>query len=46
MESKYLSLLKNQTWKLETLPPNQASVSCKWVLKGNHPNGTKSQYKV
>ncbi len=46
MESEYLSLLKNQTWKLETLPPSQTSVSCKWVLKRNHPNGTISQYKV
>jgi hypothetical protein len=46
MESKYFSLLKNQTWKLETLPPSQSSVSCKWVLKRNYPNGRISQYKV
>jgi len=47
MESKYVSLLKNQTWRLEILPPNQSCVSCKWVLKRKyHLDGTISGYKA
>jgi len=36
MESKYVSLLKNQTWRSKILPPNQSCVSCKWVEKRNN----------
>jgi hypothetical protein len=47
MESKYVSLLKNQTWRLKLLPPNQSCVSCKWVLKRKyHLDGIISGYKV
>ncbi len=47
MESECFSLLKNQTWRLETLPPSWSNVSCKWVWKRTyHLDGTIFQYKV
>lgn len=33
MNSKYKSLIDNQTWDLVNLPPNKSLISTKWIFK-------------
>jgi hypothetical protein len=33
MEQEMNLIQKNQTWRLEDLPPNKVPITCKWVYK-------------
>lgn len=47
MESEYNALLKNHTWSVVPLPPNQVPVGCKWVFKVKYKaDGTLDKHKA
>jgi len=38
-DDEYASFLKNETWQLDDLPPNNTPINCKWILqKKNNSN--------
>jgi hypothetical protein len=47
LDVEYQSLIFNNTWRLEDLPPNQSMVTCKWLFKCKyHVVGTIAKYKA
>ena len=47
VQSKYDSLLKNNTWSLVDLPPGQKPVECKWVFTvKKNMNGNIEKFKA
>lgn len=46
MKLEYNSLLINETWTLNKLPPHRKPIGCKWVCKlKKNPNGSINKYK-
>ena len=47
MQSEYVSLMKNDTWKLVKLPENRNTIGCKWVFKiKRNADGSIDRYKA
>lgn len=47
VQSKYDSLMRNETWKLTPLPPGRKTVSNKWLFKCKlNPDGTIARFKA
>lgn len=47
MKSEYDSLMKNDTWVLNTLPPDRKPIRCKWVYKfKENADGSINKYKA
>ena len=46
-DSKYQSLLQNETWQLVELPKGKNVIGCKWVFKvKRNAEGDVSRYKA
>lgn len=47
IQEEYDALIKQHTWTLVPLPPDENLVSCKWILKlKKHANGTIARHKT
>lgn len=47
IQSEYDSLIENDTWVLEDLPPGRTPISCKWVFKRKlNPDGSAARFKA
>ncbi|KAH9288125.1 hypothetical protein KI387_032242, partial [Taxus chinensis] len=47
MDSKYQSVMKNNTWQLVDLPPGKKPIGCKWIFKTKYKSdGTIDKYKA
>lgn len=47
MDDEFQSLLKNNTWKLTTLPPGKKALPCKWIFKTKiDETGAVNRYKA
>jgi hypothetical protein len=47
MDDEYAALMKNKTWQLVSLRPNQNLIDCKWVYKIKHKSdGSVDRYKA
>ncbi|XP_039043796.1 uncharacterized mitochondrial protein AtMg00820-like [Hibiscus syriacus] len=47
VQQEYSTLMQNQTWELQPLPPARAAVGCKWLFKvNNKADGTVDRYKA
>lgn len=47
VDEEYRSLIENNTWTLEDLPPDRRAVSCKWVFKLKYaPDNSIARYKA
>lgn len=47
MDEEYDALLRNQTWRLVSLPPGRHAIGCKWVWKRKtNPDGSTAKFKA
>jgi transposase InsO family protein len=47
MDAEHESILKNNTWKLTSLPPDRKAIGCKWVFKvKSNADGSVARYKA
>lgn len=47
MKREYDTLIENQTWSLEKLPPGRKPIACKWVFKTKcNADGVVNQHKA